>query len=42
MPIRKSHKNPYITKIYDEFLGKPNGYLSHKLLHTHYLKRSKF
>lgn len=42
MPIRKSHKNPYIIKIYKDFLGKPNGYLSHELLHTHYIKRGKF
>lgn len=42
LPIRKSHKNPYITKIYEEYLGKPNGHLSHELLHTHYLKKNKF
>lgn len=42
MPIRKSHRNPYILKIYEEFLGKPNGYLSHKLLHTHYKNRDKY
>ncbi|CAH2213780.1 NADH-dependent [FeFe] hydrogenase, group A6 [Tepidibacter aestuarii] len=42
LPIRKSHKNPYIIKIYDEFLGKPNGSLSHELLHTHYIARKKF
>lgn len=42
LPIRKSHKNPYIKKLYDEFLGEPNGHLSHQLLHTHYQKRNKF
>jgi len=42
MPIRKSHKNPYIKKLYEEFLGEPNGSLSHELLHTHYIKRNKF
>lgn len=42
LPIRKSHKNPYIKKVYDEFLGEPNGHLSHELLHTHYKKRSKY
>jgi iron-only hydrogenase group A len=40
--IRKSHQNPYITKIYEEYLGEPNGHKSHELLHTHYVKRSKF
>ncbi|GLC31864.1 NADH-dependent [FeFe] hydrogenase, group A6 [Clostridium omnivorum] len=42
LTIRKSHKNPYIMKIYDEFLIEPNGHLSHELLHTRYVKRSKF
>lgn len=42
LPIRKSHKNPYIKKIYDEFLGEPNGHVAHELLHTHYVKRNKF
>lgn len=42
LPIRKSHKNPYITQIYEEYLGEPNGHLSHELLHTHYTKREKY
>ncbi|MCX7950564.1 MAG: NADH-dependent [FeFe] hydrogenase, group A6 [Clostridiales bacterium] len=42
MPIRKSHKNPYITRIYEEFLGKPNSHKAHELLHTHYVKRDRF
>jgi NADH-quinone oxidoreductase subunit G/NADP-reducing hydrogenase subunit HndD len=42
LPLRKSHKNPHITKIYEEFLGEPNGHLSHKLLHTEYKERNKF
>ena len=36
MPIRKSHKNPDIERIYDEFLGEPNSHVAHELLHTHY------
>ncbi|KYH34324.1 NADP-reducing hydrogenase subunit HndC [Clostridium tepidiprofundi DSM 19306] len=42
LPIRKSHKNPYIKQIYDEFLGEPNSHKSHEYLHTHYVKREKF
>lgn len=42
MTIRKSHKNPYIVKIYSDFLGTPNSHLSHQLLHTKYVKRNKF
>jgi iron-only hydrogenase group A len=37
--IRVSHKNPYVTRLYDEFLGKPLGEKSHHLLHTHYNSR---
>jgi NADH-quinone oxidoreductase subunit G len=33
---RCSHQNPYITQIYKQFLGEPNGPKAHKLLHTHY------
>jgi NADH-quinone oxidoreductase subunit G/NADP-reducing hydrogenase subunit HndD len=38
-PRRVSHANPWITRLYDEFLGKPLGEKSHHLLHTHYHKR---
>lgn len=41
LPIRKSHENPYIKKIYEEFLGEPCGEKSHHLLHTHYFDRDK-
>ncbi|MEG1254541.1 NADH-dependent [FeFe] hydrogenase, group A6 [Clostridium sp.] len=37
--IRKSHENPEIIKLYEEFLGKPNGEKSHNLLHTHYTNK---
>ncbi|MBN1414667.1 MAG: iron hydrogenase small subunit [Bacteroidales bacterium] len=40
-PVRKSHENPYIVKLYEEFLGKPMSEKSHKLLHTHYVDRRK-
>ena len=40
--IRKSHENPYIVKIYEEFLGKPGSEVAHKLLHTHYTTRVKY
>jgi NADP-reducing hydrogenase subunit HndD len=40
-PIRKSHENPYIVKLYEDFLGKPMSEKSHKLLHTHYVDKSK-
>ena len=37
--LRVSHKNKYVQRLYDEFLGKPLGEKSHKLLHTKYAKR---
>ena len=38
--IRKSHENPQIKQIYQEFLKQPLGEVSHHLLHTHYHRRS--
>ncbi len=37
--IRKSHENPYIKKIYEDFLGEPGSHKAHQLLHTKYLSR---
>lgn len=37
--LRKSHENPEVQQIYKEFLEKPLGKKSHKLLHTHYTAR---
>ncbi len=37
--IRKSHENPYIQKLYAEYLGEPGAELAHTLLHTHYSQR---
>ncbi|NQU51746.1 MAG: iron hydrogenase small subunit [Bacteroidetes bacterium] len=42
MTLRKSHKNPEIKMIYDEYLKEPLGEKSHHLLHTHYTKRNKY
>lgn len=40
--IRKSHDNPEVKVLYEEFLKEPNGELSHHLLHTHYQKREVY
>ena len=43
LEIRKSHENPFVQKIYQEFLTDgPCGHISHKLLHTHYTKRGRY
>ncbi len=38
--IRKSHENPHIKKLYEEFLGAPMSQKAHELLHTKYFDRS--
>ena len=40
--LRKSHENPVIKKLYDEYFEKPCSHKAHELLHTHYTKRSKY
>jgi len=40
-PLRKSHENPFIIKLYEEFLGKPNSEKAHHLLHTHYFDKKE-
>lgn len=37
--LRKSHDNPFIKSLYNDYLGKPNGHLAHELLHTAYYDR---
>ncbi len=39
--IRKSHENPFIQKLYKEFLGEPMSHKAHELLHTKYFDKSK-
>ena len=39
--LRKSHENPYIIKLYEEFLGHPMSEKAHHLLHTHYFEKDK-
>ncbi len=39
--LRKSHENPVVKAIYEDWLGSPLGHTSHELLHTHYKRRSR-
>ncbi|MDR1249811.1 MAG: [FeFe] hydrogenase, group A [Treponema sp.] len=39
---RCSHQNPFITQVYKEFLGEPNGHKAHELLHTTYQARDLY
>lgn len=40
--LRKSHQNPVIKMLYDEYFEKPCSHKAHELLHTHYTKRNKY
>ena len=42
MPLRKSHQNPVVRKIYEEMIGEPGGEIAHKTLHTSYKPRPKY
>ena len=38
--VRKSHENPAVKKLYEEFLGHPGSHKAHDILHTTYVKRT--
>lgn len=42
LPLRKSHDNPTIKALYEEYLGKPGSEKAHKILHTTYVARKKY
>lgn len=37
--VRKSHENPYIKVLYQEYLEEPGSERAHELLHTKYVVR---
>lgn len=39
--LRKSHHNPEVKKLYEEYLEEPNSHKAHHILHTHYTKRNR-
>jgi iron only hydrogenase large subunit-like protein len=43
LTLRKSHENPHVIKLYEEFLTDGQcGEQSHKYLHTHYTPRGDY
>lgn len=42
MPIRKSHENPAIKQVYEEYFGEPGSEKAHHILHTSYVKRGLY
>ncbi|MGN1038880.1 MAG: iron hydrogenase small subunit, partial [Mailhella sp.] len=41
LPQRRSHDNPEIQALYQEFLGEPNSHRAHELLHTHNYQQTR-
>lgn len=39
LPLRKSHENPYVKALYDDYLKEPLSAEAHRLLHTKYYSR---
>ncbi|MBN2604362.1 MAG: iron hydrogenase small subunit [Bacilli bacterium] len=39
LPMRKSHENPSVKKVYEDFLKEPNSHEAHKYCHTYYTKK---
>lgn len=42
LPLRKSHENEAVKAVYAEYFEKPGSHKAHEVLHTHYVKRSKY
>ena len=40
--LRRSHENPVVNAIYEEYLGQPGSHKAHELLHTHYTPQKKY
>lgn len=40
MPLRRSHENPEVLRLYEDYLIQPLGERSHRLLHTRYSSRN--
>ena len=41
LPLRKSHENPVVKTLYEEYFEKPGSHKAHEILHTHYVARKK-
>ncbi len=42
LPVRKSHENPDVKRIYEEYFEKPGSHKAHDILHTGYVVREKY
>ena len=41
-PLRKSHENPDLLRLYETWLGEAGGHRAHELLHTRYVPRGLY
>ncbi len=39
---RKSHDNPVVKEVYENYLGKPGSHKAHEILHTSYVARERY
>ncbi len=42
MTFRKSHQNPVLLKVYQDYLGTPGGHKAHEILHCTYVPQKKY
>ena len=42
LTYRRSHQNPRVLKMYEEYFKQPGGHKAHELLHTHYEARENY
>lgn len=42
LSIRKSHENPIIKRLYEEYFSAPGSHKAHEILHTHYAARENY
>ncbi len=42
LTLRRSHQNPRVLKMYEDYFETPGGHKAHDLLHTHYVARENY
>ena len=42
LPVRKSHENKKMMKLYEDYFDHPGSHKAHELLHTHYIQRENY
>jgi NADP-reducing hydrogenase subunit HndD len=42
MLVRRSHENPYVRKVYEEYLGEAGSHKAHELLHCVYVPQKRY